>query len=311
MSETILVLGAGGFIGSAVYKELCYIAQFKSASAENVFGTTHGGNQTRVKGYSTLIDIDLVRDVETLFSLIQPTTIINCVAYGSHPNEKDISKIYATNFDLVRRIVTQMPEECRYIHAGSSSEYGYSSANSREDQRLTPNSDYAVSKAAASQLIEYYGKEKRIACCNLRLYSVYGPGEDSNRLVPTLIAKAITKQLPKFVNKDISRDFVYIDDVVEAFVNATYTIKYNEALYGEAYNICTGVCTDMNWLAFLSRALFDIQEEPEFTMPERLWDKPGRWYGNNYKAADYFWKPKTDLAAGLVKTYNWQKGRSS
>jgi polyisoprenyl-phosphate glycosyltransferase len=301
----ILILGAGGFIGSAIFRTLL-------TQRNDIMGTVHNGSIKRLEGANNWIDIDVVKSVEYLLApeYSKFGTVINCVAYGSHPNETDPSKIYATNFDLVQRILNKMPEGCIYVHAGTSSEYGFNSAGPKEDSKLTPNSDYAVSKAAASQLIEYYGKHKGKRCCNLRLYSVYGPYEDSSRLIPTLVASAVEKKLPKFVHPAISRDFVYIDDVVEAFLVFAARLTTNKIQLGESYNICTGMCTSMSLLAAISRTYFGIQDAPEYTMEPRAWDAPRPWYGNPGKTYE-FWRANTMLQDGLLKTMEWYKGRST
>ena len=72
-----------------------------------------------------------------------------------------------------------------------------------------PNSQYAISKAAASNAITFYGKIKKFPVVNLRLYSVYGPYEDSSRLMPVLCEKALEKSL-QFADKEVSRDFIYV-----------------------------------------------------------------------------------------------------
>lgn len=301
----ILVLGAGGFIGSHIFKKL-------SGVRSDVYGTTHVGRQDRIKGYTHWVDVDVVRGWESMLKYaIQPKTIINCIAYGSHPDEQDKERIYETNFNLVVRILNTMPEGCVYVHAGTSSEYGYNCTNAQEDQRLTPNSDYAVSKAAASQLIEYYGKQKGIRCCNLRLYAVYGPYEQEDRLIPKLVASALEKKLPQLVAPDISRDFVYVEDVVEAFITAAYGLTLpSYGMFGESYNICTGMPTMLCKLAELMCELCQFSAVSDYTMPPRSWDKRGLWYGD-YRKASFFWTARTSLREGLLKTLEWKKEKAA
>jgi len=297
MKGPILVLGAGGFIGSSIFKSL--------QPREDVYGTITEKHQSwRLGNSSHLIQVDLLKDIEWLLLTSQPGTIINCAAYGSFPDEKNVSRIYATNLDLVHRILYKMGKECSYVHAGTSSEYGFNSAGPKETERLTPNSDYAVSKAAASQLIEYAGKQLRYKCCNLRLYSVYGPYEAATRLMPKLVAAGHKKQFPLLVNPNISRDFVYIDDVVKAFVSAADAIENEHTMWGESYNICTGVCTRIAELAYLSREIFGIEAEPEYSMPPRRWDSEAAWYGNPEKAYSFWWFD-TDLRKGLIELSEW------
>lgn len=302
MEGPILILGANGFIGSAIFKHL-------NLYRDDVFGTVTRANPWRIGKVPNLIPVDLLTGLEWLLLGCSPRTIINCAAYGSFPSEKLGHKIYATNFELVSRILHSMDPECAYIHAGTSSEYGYNSAAPTEDECLTPNSEYAVSKASASLLIEYFGKHKGYKCCNLRLYSVYGPLESYNRLMPQLVASAAKKQLPQFVSPTISRDFVHIDDVIRAFTTMGTLAHANESIRGQAYNICTGVCTNMLDLASLSREAFELDVEPDFTMPARDWDKECKWFGNSDKSSK-FWTYRIGLRAGILGMYDWFKGLS-
>ncbi len=60
---------------------------------------------------------------------------------------------------------------------------------------------------------------------SLRLYSVYGPLEDRSRLIPTLVAEAAAQRLPPFVDPDTSRDFLYVDDAIRAFLSAAVLLR--------------------------------------------------------------------------------------
>ena len=88
-----------------------------------------------------------------LLDRVQPKTIFNCVAFGAYSFETDSQLIYRTNFNLTTRLLEQLLERsiARYVHAGSSSEYGDNCSAPDEQAHLAPNSHYAVSKAAAAQ----------------------------------------------------------------------------------------------------------------------------------------------------------------
>ena len=156
-----------------------------------------------------------------------------------------------------------------FIHAGSSSEYGLNSNQPAENSEMVPNSQYSVSKIAASNLINYYGKIKNLPAVNLRLYSVYGPYEDSSRLIPTLCKEALDKKLPIFANKNISRDFIFIDDVIDSFIETS--LAMNAKIFGESFNnVGTGVETTLLDVAQVSKSLFDISEKPQFKENARI-----------------------------------------
>lgn len=300
----ILVLGASGFVGANLFRHLL-------KHRTDVYGTTTHENPWRLTGLQeqNIVVTDLLVDynLKTLLEKTRPRTVFNCVAYGAYSFEKDNALIYKTNIILTTRLLEELlhKEVSVYVHAGSSSEYGDHVAGPLEDAQLTPNSHYAVSKAATSGLIHFYGKKLNFPCANLRLYSVYGPYEDSARLIPAVVARGAEGILPPFVEPKTSRDFVYVDDVCEAFIDCALNIEPSN--YGESFNIGTGVKTTIADIANLAKVLFNIADEPQFTMDGREWDT-SEWYANPSKARDLIrWSAKTPLEAGLLKTATWYK----
>ena len=171
---------------------------------------------------------------------------------------------------------------------------------------MAPNSDYAVSKVAAANLIYFHGKRKQTPCANLRLYSVFGPLEDSSRLIPNVIRNGVEGTYPEFVNPAVSRDFVYVDDVTEAFVDTALNLAPSS--YGESINIGSGRKTTIGEVAETSRELFGIEAEPSFTMPDRSWDVQD-WFANIEKArAQIQWAPRTSFKDGLIRMTDWYRG---
>jgi nucleoside-diphosphate-sugar epimerase/glycosyltransferase involved in cell wall biosynthesis len=245
--------------------------------------------------------------LDTMLEHIKPRTIFDCVAYGAYSFETDAQLIYQTNFNLASRLFSRLEHRkisC-YIHAGSSSEYGDNAAGPIEAAPTRPNSDYAVSKVAAANLIYFYGKKRGVPCINLRLYSVYGPMEDSSRLIPALVSFGLEGRYPELVNPLVSRDFIYVSDVTEAFIRVALRIDTND--YGESFNIGTGTKTSIGDLAGIARDLFEIQTEPAYTMPSRTWDLSD-WYSNISRARERFgWEPQTSLREGLTLTANWYR----
>ena len=298
----ILVLGASGFVGANMMRSLL-------AVRPDVYGTTSRKPAWRLDGLSDehvpRVDLLIEPDLESLLELIQPRTVFNCVAYGAYSFETDSQLIYRTNFHFITRLLPQLESRriASYVHAGSSSEYGDNAAGPREHDPAAPNSDYAVSKVAAANLIYYYGKRRGLPCANLRLYSVFGPLEDSARLIPNLVRQGLERRLPEFVNPAISRDFVYVDDVSEAFIDAALNLSADD--FGESFNIGTGQKTTIGDVAATARRLFDIAEEPSFSMSNRAWDVPD-WYANLDKTRERLrWTPRTTFEQGLRKTINW------
>lgn len=304
----ILVTGASGFVGANLYKTL-------AAARDDVFAVVQREKGWRLAdvGDDRVIAADLndYAATKNLINNAAPQTIFDCVAYGAYSFEKNVNLIYQTNFQSIVNLTTLTSDKpfAAFIHAGSSSEYGTISAAPDEDGKCEPNSHYAVSKVAISEYLRYMGKHCSYPCVNLRLYAVYGPLEDTSRLIPNLVRKALARELPPFVDSRTSRDFVHVDDVCAAFIMAA--AKMNPSLYGESFNIGTGVKTTIAELAATTKRVFGVSQEPHFgTMKGRSWDLAD-WYSNPRKAAEALgWKPIISLEEGLRSTADWVAGLS-
>ena len=129
--------------------------------------------------------------------------------------------MYQTNFNFKQELIERAPRSAAHT-ATSTPAARPNTARARRrrtrDAAAAPNSHYAVTKIAAAGLAVLYGKQRGLPCANLRLYSVYGPLEDRSRLIPTLVAHAAEGSYPPFVEPEISRDFVYVDDACDAFI---------------------------------------------------------------------------------------------
>ena len=299
----ILITGASGFVGANLFKML-------SAHRDDVYAVVQ-----REKGWRLADERDeriLTADlndhvqVKNLVETVNPLTIFDCVAYGAYSFEEDPLLIHQTNYQSIVSLVSVLLKRniVAYVHAGSSSEYGSNCTAPAEDAVCMPNSDYSMSKMAASAYLQLVGQSRQFPCVNLRLYSVYGPLEETSRLIPNLLRFAVQGKLPPFVDARTSRDFVYVDDVCTAFIIAA--TKMNPSLYGHAFNIGSGVKTTIGDLAQITRQIFGIVQEPEFgTMQARKWDLPD-WYADASKAQrDLGWRAKIELTDGLRRMSEW------
>jgi nucleoside-diphosphate-sugar epimerase/glycosyltransferase involved in cell wall biosynthesis len=257
------------------------------------------------------VDLNDANATKNLVDSVQPRTVFNCVAYGAYSFEEDADLIYRTNFLALSNLATEL---ARYslaalVHAGSSSEYGANCAAPSEDGLRDANSHYAVSKGAASDFLHYAGKHRGVPCVNLRLYSVYGPLEDTSRLIPNLLRQALAGHLPPLVDARTSRDFVHVTDVCRALITAA--LRMHPDIYGESFNIGSGKRTTIAELADKTRELFSITDEPVFgTMEGRNWDLAD-WYADASKALDVLgWQPEIALEDGLRQTSEWVKSLS-
>lgn len=305
----IAILGAGGFIGVNMLKSLLLYRK-------DIYGFLRNSKKNwRINASfipkANLIECNLTKekDISMVIKKIMPKTIFNVTAYGAYSKQKDYKKIYTTNFNSIIYLIENLKKFnfSAYLHAGSSSEYGELSTAPLESSELSPNSHYAVSKVASYYALKYYGKIEKLPVVHLRLYSVYGPFEETDRFIPQLVLNARHNSYPPFVNPNISRDFIHVKDVTAAFIAIATKIKRN--MYGEAFNIGTGKITTILDLAMKVKKMCNIKDTPKFgKMKKRIWDHENKWYANMDKAKKIFkWEPRIDIDRGLQETINWQK----
>ena len=303
----IFVFGAGGFIGVNLFntifryrKDVYAITQDPRNNWRFIVNDIPAENIVSCD----INDIIILKDTLAEY---KPRTIFNLAAYGAYSKQREYKKIYATNFNSGVNIIELLKEPGfdAYIQAGSSSEYGLNSAAPKETDELIPNSHYAVSKVAAYYANKYYGKIEQLPVAHLRLYSAYGAWEEPDRLIPVLIAAARKGKYPPLVDPDISRDFIDVADVCEAFVHTACEIGN---IKGEALNIGTGLKTTIRELTQLMMQQYGIPEPPSFgNMPNRNWDMAD-WYSDSGLAGNLIgWQARIKLADGLRAVDGWQE----
>jgi len=298
------VLGASGFVGANLLKILL-------RDRTDVYGTAFALPAWRLDGIpkKNVLSVDLLvpQSVDTLVREVAPATVFDLVAFGAYSFERDVARIYETNVGFKVRLMELLRETKvhSYVHAGSSSEYGSRADGPGEDTALLPNSHYSVTKSTTSGLIYYMGNSLGLRCANLRLYSVYGPLEERSRLIPSLVVAGVNGGYPPLVNPEISRDFVYIDDACEAFVDAVLNLP--PGCYGESFNIGTGQSTSIGELANIARDLFKLDSPPPFsTMAKREWDTGSLWRADPSRAREQLgWSARTTIREGLERTVEW------
>jgi dolichol-phosphate mannosyltransferase len=304
----IVVFGAGGFIGANLVR--C-ILQYRS----DVYAVTSKPfipwRLDDINPNNVLhCNITKKAQIARIFSEHRFKTIFDLAAYGAYSKQSDVELTYETNFIGLLNLLEVSSQFAinAFVHAGSSSEYGLNAAAPKEDAPLQPNSHYAVTKAGAAHMIKFYGTIKEMPVMNIRYYSVYGPYEEPDRLVPVLIDKGMKGGYPPLVQPDISRDFIYVDDAILATLLCATKIQ---SVKGQSLNVASGKKTTIRDIASTIKDIFSINTEPEWgDFPNRKWDLK-EWYGDASAAKQLLgWENETSLKDGLTKTYEWQKDYS-
>ncbi len=300
----VFVTGAGGFVGANLTRVL-----LKNNYSVHILN--HSKNLSwRLQEISQNLHIHQgdITDFQSLKKIIQtakPDYIIHLAAYGAYHFQTELDKIVDVNLKGTTNLLEaskDIPYKL-FINTGSSSEYGINKKPMKENDFCKPTSYYAATKLGATQLCKVFAQSNDKPIVTFRLFSVYGPYEAPTRLIP-VVAKAIIKN----TNINLSpgnqrRDFIYIDDVCDAYLRA---LKLGDKLTGEICNVGTG---NEYTNSEIVKTFFKVANKKttinKGAYPKRNWDTP-HWKADiSHVKKVLGWKPASTIDKGLASTYSW------
>lgn len=195
----------------------------------------------------------------------------------------------------------------KFLYASTVSVYGQKADPYliREDSNTKPLSFYGVGKVASEDYLRIYETQYGIKSAALRLFNIYGPGQNLNNfkqgMVSIYLAQALRdRHIHIKGSPDRFRDLVYIDDVVEAF-NTLLAQPINGA---KIYNVSTGRSTTVGELISSIQAALPFEVTTEFSG-----STPGDVHGNTGSpellTKETGWQPKIMLEEGVKRMVTW------
>lgn len=202
----------------------------------------------------------------------------------------------------------------RFVYAASSSTYGDSKSLPKvEDVIGKPLSPYAITKYVNELYADVFGKTYGLETIGLRYFNVFGRRQDPHgayaAVIPKFVISLMRHEAP-VINGDgsFSRDFTYIDNVVEANIKAL--AAENPAATNTVYNVAFGERTDLNALFGMLReylSAFDAEIaniEPVYG-PERTGDVPHSLASIDKARKLLEYNPSYDMKTGLKQAVSW------
>lgn len=307
--KRVLLTGASGFVGANLARRLL-------RDGHEVHLLVRPGHLPwriqELAGRVRLIQADLedANGVNAAVRATRPQWVFHLAAHGAYPAQTDVRRIVQTNvLGTIYLVEASLHSELEaFINTGSSSEYGFKTSAPSEEERLEPNSAYAVAKASATLYCRHVARSRRAPLVTLRLYSVYGPYEEPTRLIPTLIREGLAGRLPPLVGADVARDYVFTDDVNDAYLLAAARAAREP---GAVYNIGTGFQTPLRDVVETARRVLGVKAEPVWgSMAGRVWDT-SVWVADCQKARrELGWQPRCAFEEGFRRTAEWLRANS-
>ncbi|HBB68200.1 MAG: hypothetical protein A2X28_11330 [Elusimicrobia bacterium GWA2_56_46] len=305
--KRVILTGAAGFVGANLAHRLL------REGHEVHLLVRPGGDRWRLGGIGSHVvfheaSLGDRRKLSEIVSAAKPEWIFHLAAHGAYSWQTDAARMVETNVTGTINLLEVCLERGfeAFINTGSSSEYGFKDHPPSERDWLEPNSCYAVTKAAGTQYCRYAARRGNAHVVTLRLYSVYGPYEAPGRLIPALVLNGFKGALPPLAAPEVARDYVYVDDVCDAYLLAA---SRRETERGAVYNVGTGTQTTLREAVEIARKELRVRAEPEWgAMRNRSWDTSSWVADNRLIHTQLGWRPLFDFAAGFHKTAEWFSG---
>ncbi len=311
----ILLTGGAGFIGSNLLRALLNDERVSLVRVMDNFETGYRQNLEEVKNHQKfeLVEASICDYNSCLKAMKGITHVSHQAALGSVP--RSINNPIATNNTNIvgsLNIFNAAKEEGvnRIVYAASSSTYGDSKTLPKvEDKIGKPLSPYAVTKYVVELYADVFGKTYDMDFIGLRYFNVFGPHQSPKgayAAVIPLFMDAVLNNEPPTINGDgsYSRDFTYVDNVVQANIRALFTDS-NEAL-NEVYNVAFGQKTTLLELFDYICAEADSDLKPSHG-PNRVGDIPHS-LADISKARELLkYDPVISVQDGLKGSFEWYK----
>ena len=304
-----LVTGAAGFVGAALAKKLI----------------SKGHKVYTIDNLSTGYESSIPIGVEFLKGNVQDPILIKslekhnfeCVFHIAGQSSGEISyddPVYdlQTNTQSTLLLLKMcLNTKCKkFIYASSMSVYGDILHEAAcENHKLIPKSFYGVGKLASEHYLRIFS-DYGLICTSLRLCNIYGPGQNMQNLRQGMVSIFLQQALQNNEiivkgSKERFRDFIYIDDVVDGFIEC----EKNDVVGYKCYNLTNNKKITVEELILNFKEVLNKNIKVKYSG-----NTPGDQfgvYGNNSKILEETkWKPNYNLKTGLMNMVNWAKKKS-
>lgn len=292
--KTFLVTGAAGFIGSHLTERL-------EKEGHKVIKLDYSGKKIDVK-----VDITKIRSLRKILKKIEsPQVVIHLAACV------DSKKDYLTGTKTVYINILgtlNLLEAIRdlnidlFVHVGTEEVYAGNVAPFYENGKIAPQTPYAITKASAEYFVQMYHRLYNLPVVLLRFAAIFGPNQDPTKLIPHCIISALSSKDIILHSPKQKRDFIYIDDAIEAIYKVCFSGKVSNEIINfggfKPYLIKNVVELIVNYVGNPIKV---------FAKKNILLGSESRYIISDISKAKRIlnWIPTVSIEEGLRKTIDW------
>lgn len=305
----VLVTGAGGFVGQHLLNKLM-------KKDNNIVAINRKNNKFLSSLNIPVYETDIL-DFDTILNCIEqekPDVLIHLAAQSNiGVSWKDPALTASTNIEgslnLYKAFFKVNPKG-KFINIGSSDEYGLTAKLGiplKEEMECKPQNPYSISKYCSEQMLLQLAKKDKVNVISTRSFNHFGPGQNTGFVISDFSSRVAKIKKGLMENKifvgdlSIARDFLYIDDIVEAYIK----IIEKEIPIG-IYNISAGSSIKIEYIL---NKLIEISNVDIEVIIDKNKFRPAEvknFIGNSEKLKKLLdWEPITNFNDGLKKTFDY------
>ncbi len=309
--KSVLVTGAGGFIGSHLVERLVAegarvraFVRYNSRADWGLLGELSANVLENIEVIAgDLRDLPAVLEAMRGVSNVFHLGALIAIPYSYvHPAEVVDVNITGTLNILLAACETGA---ARVVHTSTSEVYGTAQrVPIDESHPLQGQSPYSASKIGADKLAESFYRSFDTPVVTVRPFNTYGPRQSARAVIPTIITQALTQDVVRLGNLHARRDLTYVSDTVAGFLR----VAEADGVLGETFNLGAGSEITVEALAekIIQLAGRDVPTEVDPTRLRPAKSEVERLLSDNSFARERLgWQPEVSLDEGLLRTIDW------
>ena len=303
MNKKILIVGGTGFLGYHLAKK-CLLKKWEVTSI-----STNSPKKIRFLPKVKYLTLDITKK-----KLISQKIKLNydfVVNFGGYVNHSEKLKTYKSHYIGCKNLadIFKVKKIKSFIQIGSSVEYGNIKSPQNENRKTDVKklkSTYGQAKLMATNYLLRLNKKHNFPCTILRLYLVYGPNQDNNRLIPHTLQECLNDKAFKCSSGKQYRDFLFVDDLIKAI----FKCFNNKKSIGEIINIGSGKPHNVKKVILFIKNKINLGK-PIFGKISLRRDEILRLFPNILKAKKILnWTPSTSFQRGIEIIIRYYKNNS-
>jgi len=306
MKDNFLVTGATGFIGANLVRELVSLGQNVNIIVRD---KKLNWRISDIAGKINILECDISDPkLQRIINGVKPDYIFHLAGYGNLPHEDDIYKMIDVNLKGTINLLNALSGNPfkLFINTGSSAEYGIKGHSMKESDVLEPINNYGVIKSAITHYCQKEAIRNNLPIINFRLFTPFGYFEGRNRLIPDVVLSALAGRPIRVSSPAHVRDFIFIEDVVDAYLQAIQ-VQHNP---GEIYNIGSGIQYCVKDIIEKILTITKSKSNIEWGAVEKQarYIEPKKWQADMSKTKNILhFEAKHSIETGIKKTIDWLK----